>query len=1248
MDKQEYKILSEEIMTLVANEQFAEAVDIADRIDWRKVRSFTMLQRISDLYKINRRYDEALEILFLAYDKNPNSKTIVYGICELYLDLGDLITALQYMSIYNKMAPKDVGGAILKYKVLEMEEASYEDRVEQLEKICDMSYQAEWAYQLAYMYHRMGLGTKCVETCDQLISWFGNGAFVIKAMELKMLHEKLTSYQQEVYDHRNDVEGELRAYEGEEDVPGSDGEEDFHVKTIDMSKFNTINLQKVLAESMRDLMGEEYNTQELASTGRVTASMPQPMEENLEESSEEYPEEYPEEGYEGDNYESDYPENSYAEDNYAGEDYSGEYYPEENPEYTNETNNYYPENNYSQQEYIAAADQYADETAGQTYAYQTPQYNDNAYDTAQLMAENPKYAPAPDETAYIPAGQALAGGGETFFDDKTGDIVMDEVPLNMLNNLIPGVEFVTTERTTTPINATKVNEAVTNNATGSLSARSGSVQATSASSENIPSKINRINNPSKNLAFNNNLSYESDGQISLVVPDRLPVERQITGQMNIVDVLAEWERQKKRSINRQDEELRQNFLEKTGRIFTDYDESKSDTIIAHIEQNKKKLDRVLPDKGFSATEALSKTYGVSIWDEVDKAIKADEAAAAMALGAGGVALGAAASAAKAEAAGTAAAGAIAGNVAGAAVDAVGDVAESIVDGGIDLVKAGIEPKKAITSEMKPDSLRLVGSEDELSDDILGQVKGEASTDSKTEEAVSDVDASGDAMSDDGEVEGEELGYYDEDGNYVVGDYDEDGNFMEYGYYDVDGNYFEYTGYYDADGNYIEYEYADEAVEEVATSEEVDDVKDSDAKESDTNDSDVNDSDTEAPASEATEANEELQGVESIESETKESESIESEEVNAEETESTETEETEEETNIEDSELNESELNDAESEAVETEVAEESAEDTDEEIAEEITDTELAEESENPEDYEEYGAEYAGSMDTSEINGLGDALEQAADEESAKTLDDINDEYTLNDEERDFSQDEQVIFSDYLYSKKMRAQILEAIDVISLASYVGNVIISGDAGANVLGLAKAMIKEIQLIDGNFSAGRVAKISGTKMNQKDIPGMLMQLANGALIIEKASKMNRSTLENLTMALENASEGIIVIISDTKPAIEKLIKNYGVISGYFNARIDIIPMSNNALVEYAKKYAYSEEYKIDEETGVLALHERISDLQIGEHHVTIAEVEEIIDEAIARSKRPRLSTFIDILTAKRYDYEDMIILKEKDFRV
>ena len=1231
MDKQEYKILSEEIMTLVANEQFLDAVEIADRIDWRKVRSFTMLQRISDLYKINRRFEEALDILFLAYDKNPNSKTIVYGICELYLDMGDLISALQYMSVYNKMAPKDVGGAILKYKVLELEEASYEDRVEQLEKICDMSYHAEWAYQLAYMYHRMGLATRCVETCDQLISWFGNGPFVIKAMELKMLHEKLTSYQQEIYNGRYAVEDDLRAYEGDEEVPGIDGEDDFHVKTIDMSKFNTINLQKVLAESMRDLMGEEYDTQSLSSTGSITQDIAKPMEQET----------------------------------------AGQYYAEEQ---------YYGNN-----QVVAADEQYYGNNqavAVDEPVYQEEQYYEKSYAEQPTMEsnyarnENQSYV-APDETAYIPAEQSLYGSGETFFDDKTGDIVIDQVPLNMLNNLIPGVEFVATERTTAPINSASVNSAVDNKPVSKPDSFVGKYGSSdNRAPQNVtPTKLNRIENNNKIKAFDNQLSYESDGQISLVVPDRLPIEKQITGQMNIVDVLSEWENLKRRKELRQNEETKQSFMEKTGRIFADYEDSKSDTIIAQIEQNKRRLDRVLPDKNdkpFDATAALNKTYSGSIWDEVNKAIEEDNRQAARTLGAGTAAAGAAAGVAAGVVAGAAVAGVAAkgaeagavassaigaaGDVAGAAIDVAGEGAALVVNAVNDTVKAGVEPKKIITKEMQPEGLKLV--------DEGAATEEAASAASNVNEEYASEDYEGEYY------EGDEYGYYDEDGNWV-----------EYtGYYDEDGNWVDYEGYYDEDGNWVEYVYEDDYPEDVDTeladanneAADVAEVAEEKPAVSEASNTDEADSET---ASESESETEESENESENESES-ETDSEVSEENRDEKT----SEETSEEVADENLEENSEEtLEEASEEALaEAEDAIESTEEAVEVISEEVSDVNSeevsadedtleetseeevtseealeddSEETYSDEEYEEAlyegEGEYSENMNTAEINDLGDALEQAADQAFEETMDDINDEYAVSDEERDFSEDEQTIFADYLYSKKMKGQILEAIDVISLASYVGNVLISGDAGANVLGLAKAIIKEIQLIDSNFSANRVAKISGIKMNQKDIPGMLMQLANGALIIEKASKMSRSTLENLTMALENATDGIIVILTDTKMDIEKIIREYSVITGYFNARVDIIPMSANALAEYAKRYAYLKEYKIDEETGVLALHERISDLQIGEHHVTPAEIEEIVDEAIAKSKRPRLSTFIDILTSKRYDYEDMIILKEKDFR-
>ena len=229
---------------------------------------------------------------------------------------------------------------------------------------------------------------------------------------------------------------------------------------------------------------------------------------------------------------------------------------------------------------------------------------------------------------------------------------------------------------------------------------------------------------------------------------------------------------------------------------------------------------------------------------------------------------------------------------------------------------------------------------------------------------------------------------------------------------------------------------------------------------------------------------------------------------------------------------------------------------------------------------------------------------------------------------------------------MRDQILDTIDQISLTSYVGNIIVTGESTGMNVDLAKALVKEMQMIDSNFVSSRVAKISGTKLNNKDIPSLLNQLAYGALLIEKAGELKKATLEKLTSVLETYSDGILVIMMDNKKSMDRLVENYEMITGYFNTRVDIIPMNNNALVEYAKKYAYSREYKIDEERGVLALHQRISELQIGEHNVTTAEIEDIVEAAIEHSSKPRLSTFFNIIGGKRYDYEDMIILREKDF--
>ena len=207
MDKYEYKLKADEIKELISQGEYAQAAEIADTIDWRRVKSVMMLCTISDLYKINRRYEEARDMLLLAYERRPGGRTIVYSLCELSIKMEEIVQAVEYFKEFVQVAPKDSGRYILQYKLYEAQDVSLEERIDVLEQLKRNDYEnwihrAKWAYELAYLYHRLGLATRCVEECDEIILMFVEGKYVIKAMELKMLHQPLTPSQQEKYDHR--------------------------------------------------------------------------------------------------------------------------------------------------------------------------------------------------------------------------------------------------------------------------------------------------------------------------------------------------------------------------------------------------------------------------------------------------------------------------------------------------------------------------------------------------------------------------------------------------------------------------------------------------------------------------------------------------------------------------------------------------------------------------------------------------------------------------------------------------------------------------------------------------------------------------------------------------------------------------------------------------------------------------------------------------------------------------------------
>ena len=266
--------------------------------------------------------------------------------------------------------------------------------------------------------------------------------------------------------------------------------------------------------------------------------------------------------------------------------------------------------------------------------------------------------------------------------------------------------------------------------------------------------------------------------------------------------------------------------------------------------------------------------------------------------------------------------------------------------------------------------------------------------------------------------------------------------------------------------------------------------------------------------------------------------------------------------------------------------------------------------------------------------------ESEEENSEEVQADGNQKYQA----REMTQAEREQFAPFIHHKRTRRQIVEAIDNISMAAYTGNVVITGEEGTGTTALAKLLVKEIQLADSNFS-GKVAKISGTTMNKKDVATTLDKLEGGALIIEGATAMKKATVESLVKELNQEDKGIVILLEDSKQPMNEFLAKFEALQPVFNLRVDVEALDDQTLVKYAKKYALDQEYVIDE-LGILALHTRIADMQTSDHEVTLAEIEEMVDDAIYYADRKTPGHFFDILFGKRYDEEDMVILREKDF--
>ena len=257
LDKYEYKLKLDQMKTLTAEGKYEDAAEIADTINWRKIKNINALVKVGEIYEKVGRYDESKDVLLTAYDKSPIGRMIIYRLAEVAIKTKSFDEAKEYYQEFVEIAPHDNLKYVLKYEISKAQGADIGTLIGILEELKEQEYSEEWAYELAYLYHKAGMSEKCIEACDELILWFGEGSYVERALELKMLYQPLTKQQEDKYRtfrQRHDGVVEVRPedqLESGEIVP-----EPVQIKDVKMSaeRFNTQNLQEELQRSMQEIM----------------------------------------------------------------------------------------------------------------------------------------------------------------------------------------------------------------------------------------------------------------------------------------------------------------------------------------------------------------------------------------------------------------------------------------------------------------------------------------------------------------------------------------------------------------------------------------------------------------------------------------------------------------------------------------------------------------------------------------------------------------------------------------------------------------------------------------------------------------------------------------------------------------------------------------------------------------------------------------------------------------------------------
>ena len=1066
MDKYDYKVKTEEMLELMEDGAYRQAAEIADEIDWKRVRNTGMLADVSEIYEKNKEYQKAYEVLNLAYRRAEGSRKIISRLCTLAVKTENVDEAIDYYDDFIQIAPKDPNQYILRYQILRAQRAPVEQQIEALEEYKKSEYIEEWAYELAKLYQEAGMTAECLEECDDLILWFSEGQYVYKAMELKMQYKPLTPSQQEKYDRRYEKLPEETA-----EIPD--------IVAYAESKSGDAEEEDDIIDAEEIEEAEDIGDEEISPDGAETIPE-EGIRQDDADSSEDAADAEPKKKKIGDTMP-------------LGEALKKLLHPEKE---------ILPE-----EEEEPVLDDLAEEI-GEIESVADIDI------IAQIAEEKKKAVTAAGEmTEIIPEEIDL---GET-----------EEITLEDAEEFFPEEEEET------------------------------EAEAADAETDIIDEEAEVI-----------------DDGVKITDDD------QITGQMSLEDILSGWEGAPEKE-NLEDGIIEEEAEAPADEIIEEEAEDLADEIIE--EEAEDLADEIIEEEAedLEAEDVSGEGPEIRTDEEQEQAV----------------------------------------------ADTNTDSLEGEVTGD------NMETKKTTEPILPPDIQRLI-------DEIEGVIPPEEekpakpakrTLERKKEEPHENMGKVTESLRIDDDFDGED----DLGGDELREEefFDEGEEFDEADEYLGEGEEFDEADEYLGEGE--EFDEADEYLGEGEEFDEADEYLD-EGEEFDEEDEYLGEGE------EFDEADEYLGEGEEFDEADEHLGKV--EEADEEEGYSGEGEES------------------GEKEGFDGEMP-----DIDEEFRVDPAHAEQEDDREIPDDDDD-GMDILSA--TTPLSRKETAKMIATGKTAPLPLDEISDALSMSDTgfivhgrydlemqsgigtRAGLTEEQKKLFSYFVPVRGMSEQLVDVLEQDKNCtnrngtSKAGNLLIIGNKGNGKTVLAVDVVKAIQK-QREIKQGKVAIVTGDSLNKKKISDIFDKLYGGALIIEKAGKMNEKTVARLNKAMEKDTGELLIVLEEQRKPLDRLLSSNREFRRKFTSRLEIPIFINDELVTFGQTYAQENGYRIDE-MGILALYSKIDSLQREDHAVTVAEVKEIMDEAIQHSQKASAKKLMKRVFGKNTDEADRILLSEKDFNI